>query len=82
VVITVQDSGIGIRAGELPYIFNRFYRADASRTKNQVHGYGLGLSIAKSIIDKHNGKVEVSSTPEKGTTFTIFLPQKHRQIFS
>ncbi|MEW6447299.1 MAG: HAMP domain-containing sensor histidine kinase [Bacillota bacterium] len=81
VVITVQDSGIGIRASELPYIFNRFYRADASRTKSQVHGYGLGLAIAKSIIDQHSGKVDVKSTPEKGTTFTISLPQKHRKKF-
>jgi signal transduction histidine kinase len=81
-VITVQDFGVGIRAVELPHIFSRFYRADASRTKNQVHGYGLGLSIAKSIIDHHNGKVEVTSTPDQGTTFTIFLPLKHPRIFS
>jgi signal transduction histidine kinase len=76
VVITVQDFGAGIRAGDLPYIFNRFYRADASRTKAKVDGYGLGLSIAKSIIDTHNGKVNVESTPNEGTTFTIILPRK------
>lgn len=76
-VIAVQDFGIGIRASELPHIFNRFYRADASRSKTKVQGYGLGLSIAKSIIDMHNGKVDVDSTPNQGTTFTIILPLKH-----
>ncbi|MCL6558200.1 MAG: HAMP domain-containing histidine kinase, partial [Firmicutes bacterium] len=80
-VITVQDSGIGIRAGELPYIFNRFYRADASRTKSQVQGYGLGLAIAKAIIDSHGGKVEVKSAPGKGTTFTVFLPLRQPKKF-
>uniref|UniRef100_A0A7C2EIV3 histidine kinase n=1 Tax=Ammonifex degensii TaxID=42838 RepID=A0A7C2EIV3_9THEO len=78
-VITVQDFGIGIRASELPYIFNRFYRADASRTKSQVQGYGLGLAIAKAIIDSHGGKVDVKSVPGKGTTFTIFLPLRRRK---
>lgn len=78
-VITVQDFGVGIRAGELPYIFNRFYRADASRTRGQVEGYGLGLAIAKAIIDGHGGKVDVKSAPNKGTTFTIILPLKRRR---
>ncbi|GAB6275394.1 MAG: HAMP domain-containing sensor histidine kinase [Peptococcaceae bacterium] len=78
-VITVQDFGIGIRASELPYIFNRFYRADTSRTKSQVPGYGLGLAIAKTIIDRHCGRVEVKSTPGKGTTFIVSLPLKQRK---
>ncbi|MEW6572412.1 MAG: HAMP domain-containing sensor histidine kinase [Bacillota bacterium] len=78
-VITVQDSGIGIRASELPYIFNRFYRADASRTQSRAHGYGLGLAIAKAIIDRHRGRVDVKSVPDKGTTFTISLPLKQRK---
>ena len=81
VLIKVKDEGIGMRAGDLPYIFRRFYRADASRTKGQVPGYGLGLSIAKSIIDIHNGKVDVTSEPGKGTTFTITLPLKHQKNF-
>lgn len=76
-IINIQDFGIGIRASDIPYIFNRFYRADASRSKTNVSGYGLGLSIAKSIIDIHNGKVNVESTPDQGTTFTITLPLKH-----
>ncbi|MEW5705878.1 MAG: ATP-binding protein [Actinomycetota bacterium] len=75
-IISVKDLGAGIRASDLPYIFNRFYRADASRSK-AVPGYGLGLSIAKSIIEMHNGKVDVKSSPEQGTTFTITLPLKH-----
>lgn len=77
VAISVQDFGSGIRASDLPYIFNRFYRADASRTKTNVEGYGLGLSIAKTIIDMHNGNVDVESLPETGTTFTVTLPLKH-----
>lgn len=80
-VIIVQDFGVGIRASELPYIFNRFYRADASRTKSRVQGYGLGLAIAKTIIDRHHGKVDVKSTPGKGTMFTVSLPLKQRKKF-
>ncbi|MHB0975648.1 MAG: sensor histidine kinase [Candidatus Aquicultorales bacterium] len=80
VVLTVEDKGAGIRAGDLPYIFNRFYRADTSRTKDGAHGYGLGLSIAKSIIDLHDGKVTVDSAPGKGTTFTISLPSARNVV--
>lgn len=76
-VVSIQDFGVGIRASDLPYIFNRFYRADVSRSKTNVPGYGLGLSIAKSIIDTHNGEVDVESTPDEGTTFTITFPLKH-----
>jgi len=78
-VIKVRDEGIGIRAGDLPYIFKRFYRADVSRNKGEVSGYGLGLSIAKSIIDIHDGAVDVMSEPDKGTTFTITLPLRHKK---
>ncbi|MHB8842019.1 MAG: sensor histidine kinase [Candidatus Aquicultor sp.] len=76
VAIIVQDFGTGIRASDLPYIFKRFYRAEASRTKTKVEGYGLGLSIAKTIVDMHNGTIDVESVPDKGTTFTITLPRK------
>jgi two-component system, OmpR family, sensor histidine kinase CiaH len=74
VLLSVQDYGIGIKAGDLPYIFNRFYRADASRNKSQVDGYGLGLSIAKNIVDLHHGQISVTSLPGEGTTFVIKLP--------
>lgn len=73
-VIKVQDFGIGIKPQDLPLIFNRFYRADSSRTKNVDKGYGLGLSIAKSIVDLHQGKIIVQSVVNKGSTFTVFLP--------
>jgi signal transduction histidine kinase len=74
-VVKIQDFGVGIKSSELPHIFDRFYRADTSRTKEKVEGFGLGLSIAKAAIEKHNGKIEVESSPGIGTTFTIFLPR-------
>jgi signal transduction histidine kinase len=72
-VIKVEDQGIGIKSTDLPYIFNRFYRADHSRSKEKVNGYGLGLSIAKQIVEAHNAKIEVKSTPNEGTTFSVRL---------
>jgi len=75
--IKVKDTGIGISQADLPHIFDRFYRADQSRSKNKVSGFGLGLSLAKKIIEIHKGSVEVSSILGKGTTFTIKLPLKH-----
>jgi len=74
VVISVIDQGIGIKEADLPHIFERFYRADSARTKANGNGYGLGLSIAKSVIDLHEGFIEVKSQPGKGSTFTIKLP--------
>jgi len=73
VVISVKDHGLGIKASDLPFIFNRFYRADLSRSKHQIPGYGLGLSIAQKIVDLNNGKIEVESQPGKGTEFKIRL---------
>lgn len=75
-VIKVKDTGIGIAKDELPHIFDRFYRADQSRSKEKVSGFGLGLSLAKKIIEIHKGTVEVASVLGKGTTFTIKLPLK------
>ncbi|OGY23516.1 MAG: hypothetical protein A2172_04890 [Candidatus Woykebacteria bacterium RBG_13_40_15] len=72
--IKVQDWGIGIKASDVPFIFDRFYRADISRSKEVVEGYGLGLSIAKKIVGKHHGKIEVESKLEQGSTFTVTLP--------
>jgi len=71
-VIDIADQGIGIAVRDLPHIFDRFYRADKSRS--QADGHGLGLSIAKKIIITHNGSIDVESTLKKGTTFTITLP--------
>jgi len=71
VMFEVEDHGMGIKAVDLPYIFNRFYRSESSRNKQKVDGYGLGLSIAKSIVELHCAKIVVKSALEKGTIFTI-----------
>lgn len=72
--LIVRDTGPGIPAEDLPYIFERFYRAEKSRTRSGVAGFGLGLSIAHWIVEQHGGKIEVSSREGKGTTFAIWLP--------
>ena len=71
--IEVQDTGIGIPPEHLTRIFERFYVVDASRSR-QLGGTGLGLSIVKHIVLLHNGSINVTSSPGKGTTFTIVLP--------
>lgn len=73
-LITIKDHGVGIAKDDLPLLFNRFYRVDKSRTKSDVEGFGLGLSIAKQIAEKHGGSIAVESHLGKGTTFTILLP--------
>ncbi len=75
--IDISDQGIGIEKADLPHLFDRFYRADKSRSKGDISGFGLGLSIAKQIIDKHQGDIEVKSKAGEGTTFSITLPIKH-----
>lgn len=76
VVVKVIDNGIGISQIDLPHIFERFYRADHSRNKSKVDGYGLGLSLAESIVKTHNGKITVKSTVGEGSVFTVLLPNK------
>lgn len=71
--LSIQDFGVGIKASALPHLFNRFYRADSSRNK-EINGYGLGLSIAKKIVDLHYGKITVESTLGKGSLFVVLLP--------
>ena len=73
--ITVKDSGEGIASEDLPFIFDRFWRGDKSRT-GRVHS-GLGLAIAKQIVLAHGGTIEAESDIGKGTTFTIELPTGH-----
>lgn len=73
ILIRVKDSGIGIHIDDIPHVFDRFYRADASRVKVDAGGYGLGLSIAKKIIDLHDGYIGIEGTSDKGTTFVIKL---------
>jgi len=74
VIIKIIDQGIGIDQKDLPHIFDRFYQADNARTKSNNDGYGLGLSIAQNIIKLHQGKIEVNSKLNNGTTFIIYLP--------
>jgi signal transduction histidine kinase len=70
----VRDTGPGIPSADLPYIFERFYRAEKSRTRAGTPGFGLGLSIAHWIVEQHGGKIEVSSREGVGTTFAVWLP--------
>lgn len=71
--LSVKDHGIGIDTTDAPHIFDRFYRADQARSKTDAGGYGLGLSIAKKIIDQHHGHIKIDSQLAKGTTFTVIL---------
>ncbi len=73
-VLTVTDNGPGIPAQDLPHIFERFYRAEKSRTRGHGAGFGLGLSIAYWIIHNHDGRIEVDSQEGAGTTFRVYLP--------
>jgi two-component system OmpR family sensor kinase len=73
--LLVSDNGQGIPTADLPHIFERFYRGEKSRTRpREGKGFGLGLSIAYWIVRNHNGKIDVESTPGKGTTFCVWLP--------
>ena len=75
---TVQDTGIGIDSESLPHIFDRFYRADSSRSRG-TGGTGLGLAIARWIVGKHNGRFDVLTRENIGTRITVYLP-KSRNI--
>ncbi len=72
VILQFTDTGIGIPAIDLPYIFDKFYRA--ANASSEMSGTGLGLAIVKSIVENHGGRVWVESTVGKGSTFTIVLP--------
>jgi two-component system phosphate regulon sensor histidine kinase PhoR len=72
-ILVIKDSGIGIPAADLPLIFDRFYRVDKARARN-AGGTGLGLAIVKFIVEMHGGLIDVKSTINTGTTFTIKLP--------
>jgi signal transduction histidine kinase len=73
--LSIKDQGIGINKAEQSLIFNRFYRADLSRSNTRAEGYGLGLSIAQKIVKSLQGKIDVISEENQGTTFTITLPR-------
>ena len=74
VEVTVSDTGEGIRAQDIPHIFERFYRGDASRSRARGTGAGLGLAIARGIVQAHGGDIQVQSEVGKGTQFTFHLP--------
>ena len=74
VEVTVSDTGEGIRAEDIPHVFERFYRGDAARSRQRGTGAGLGLAIARGIVQAHKGDIQVESKPGKGTQFTFDLP--------
>jgi signal transduction histidine kinase len=73
VEIVVEDRGLGIPPADLPHVFEPFYRGTEAQSQ-QIHGNGLGLSIVRSIVEAHGGRVTVTSTPGKGSAFAIHLP--------
>ena len=77
-LLSIQDTGIGIPEKDLPFIFNRFYRVDKARSKDEG-GSGLGLSICRHIAEAHKGKIEVESKPGLGTRFKIHIPSTGRE---
>ncbi len=72
--LAVKDEGIGIAQEEIPHIFDRFYQADSSRASGQEDGYGLGLSLAKKIVEQHQGDIVVKSELGQGTSFEVTVP--------
>jgi two-component system sensor histidine kinase CiaH len=75
-VVAVTDTGIGIPPDALGQVFERFYRADEARTRDSG-GAGLGLAIARKLVDEHGGRIAAESTPGEGSTFTVTLPLVH-----
>jgi signal transduction histidine kinase len=69
--VTVSDTGIGIEPEHLPHVWDRLYRADASRA---TRGLGLGLSLVKAVVEAHGGHVRVSAVPRQGSVFAVSLP--------
>ena len=78
IVVQIADNGIGIPQDELPFIFEPFYRIDKSRTK-ETGGFGLGLSLCKTIMEAHGGRIEIESKLDAGTTVSLFFPEKAKQ---
>ncbi|WP_405810846.1 sensor histidine kinase [Streptomyces sp. NBC_00210] len=72
-MIEVADTGVGIAPGDLPHVFDRFWRAEKLRSR-QTGGSGLGLSIVRKLTEAHGGSVTMGSTPDTGTVVTLHLP--------
>ena len=77
-LVSVSDTGIGIAKADLPQIFDRFWRADKARSREEG-GAGLGLSIAKWIVEMHRGSIDVKSDLGKGSTFNLRVPLDHER---
>ncbi|HKG26104.1 MAG TPA: ATP-binding protein, partial [Thermomicrobiales bacterium] len=78
-VLRVSDTGVGIAPEHLPHLFDRFYRADSSRQRGSG-GTGLGLPIARAIVEQHRGTIAIESTAGAGTTVTVALPAVARAL--
>ena len=72
--LAISDTGEGIPSEDLPYVFDRFWRGDRSRSHARGAGSGLGLAIARQLVQAHGGTIQVESQPGRGTAFTILLP--------
>jgi signal transduction histidine kinase len=81
VCLQISDTGIGIADEELPFLFDRFYRGERTSRSN-IPGTGLGLSIVKEIVDMHNGRIEIESKVNEGTTFQVWLPVSSEAAFT
>ncbi|KNF07027.1 signal transduction histidine kinase [Gottschalkia purinilytica] len=79
ITIIVKDEGIGISKDDLPHVFERFYRGDKSRSK-KTGGTGIGLTIVKTLVEVHKGKIEIESEPKKGTVVTIKIPINKKEL--
>ncbi|HEX7057595.1 MAG TPA: ATP-binding protein [Bacilli bacterium] len=80
ILLEIADEGQGIPAQDVPYVFERFYKADKARTRgNSSGGTGLGLAIVKNIVEAHQGQVSVTSTEHVGTTFSVKIPVKEQR---
>jgi signal transduction histidine kinase len=78
VVVSVSDTGIGMSREQQAHLFEKFYRVDTKETAG-IGGTGLGLYITRSILERMDGRVDLKSTPGKGSTFTITLPISQQQ---
>lgn len=75
-VVLIRDTGIGIPEADQPFVFDRFFRVERGRAKNDISS-GLGLSLVRAIVDQHQGKIELNSRENEGTTFRMILPIAH-----